>query len=433
MAAIPKREPLMSPFLRLIWLCLPLWAAAQTAPQPGPSIAIGGALKHDNLPVWSRIVQEAGGAGSRFLVFPTASGNPQRTGERIAASLTRAGASVEVVPLTPSLAGSPWEAVREDAAWIAKIDAAQGVFFSGGAQELITRALQPEGKPTRMLQAIRALQARGGVVAGTSAGAAMQSSWMFRDAQDALAVLKGRLREGQEFDRGLGFVGPELFIDQHFLKRGRIARLLPILHARGYRYGLGVEEDSAAIIRGEGASMRIEVIGARGALLVDLGEAQVSVNPFRVRNAVITYLDRGDRHGLASGVTEPSEAKRAGLAIEPFAKEFKPNYKRALVSADILGDNTIAHAMAQLLDSPDLEARSLAFNLRSVLNRKETAGDGGLDPDPTLGFEFRLHKAPDTRGQFTAVWGGEDYSVQRMRLDITPVRLQTPLFQVIQP
>jgi cyanophycinase len=274
------------------------------------------------------------------------------------------------------------------------------------------------------------MQARGGVVAGTSAGAAMQSEWMFRDAQDALAVLKGRLREGKEFDRGLGFVGPDLFIDQHFLKRGRIARLLPMMHSRGYRFGLGVEEDSAAIVR----DGRIEVIGARGALLVDLGSATVQASPFSVQGAVLTYLDRGDRHDLRSNLTTPSDVKRAGTAIEPEGKEFKPTYQRALVSADMLGDNTLVHAMAQLLDSPDRESRGLAFNLRSANDPKAlTAGDGGPDPDPTLAFEFRLHKAADTRGQFTPLWGGEDYSVQRMRLDITPLRLRLPLYEAVKP
>ena len=254
---------------------------------------------------------------------------------------------------------------------------------------------------------------------------------MFRDAQDALAVLKGRLREGKEFDRGLGFVGPELFIDQHFLKRGRIARLIPMMANRGYRFGLGVEEDSAAIVRSDG---RIEVIGARGALLVDLGPATVQAKPFAVQGAVLTYLDRGDRHDLRSNLTEPSEVKRQGNAIEPESKDFKPNYKRALVSADMLGDNTLVHAMAQLLDSPDRESRGLAFNLRAVSDTKSiTAGDGGPDPDPTLAFEFRLHKAADTRGQFTGAWGGEDYSVQRMRLDISPVRLRLPLYDRVKP
>lgn len=439
---MPPRPDRPSPSRRLacalLGLLLPLASLGSQQPvQPtctpdplpkGVAIAIGGALKVDNTEVWQRIVQEAGGAGSRFVVFATASSNPQRNGERIVGALNAAGARAEMVPVHPSVKDSGWEAVRDDPAWIAKVEAAHGVFFGGGAQELITRAFKPEGRETAMLQAVRQVQARGGVVAGTSAGAAIQSEWMFRDAQDALAVLKGRLREGKEFDRGLGFAGKDLFIDQHFLKRGRIGRLLPMMHRQGYRFGLGVEENSAALIRGS----HIEVIGARGALLVDLDGAKVQAQPFALQGGVLTYLDRGDRHELRCNRTTPSAAKQAGTLLDHQAADFKPNFKRSTYPADMLGDNTLVNAMGQLLDSPDTELRGLAFNLRAQINGQAQAGDGGPDPDPSLGFVFRLYKAGDTRGQFTAAWGGEDYSVQRMRLDVTPIRLRQPLFDPIQ-
>ncbi|MDP1051798.1 hypothetical protein, partial [Klebsiella quasipneumoniae] len=74
---------------------------------------------------------------------------------------------------------------------------------------------------------------RGGVIAGTSAGAAIMSRMMFRDPPDNLQILKGQWRERRDFDRGLGFVGPELFVDQHFLKRGRFGRMIPLMMAKG--------------------------------------------------------------------------------------------------------------------------------------------------------------------------------------------------------
>lgn len=394
--------------------------------RPGVVAAIGGALKLDNDAVWARLVQEAGGAGARIAVFATASENPQRSGDRIVQALNRQGARAEFIPLAPKLKGVDWQAVRDDPARIAQVAGMQGVFFAGGAQDLITRTLQPGGRPSAMLQAVRQVLARGGLVAGTSAGAAVMSEWMFRDAQDALAVLKGRLREDQEIDRGLGFIGPELFVDQHFLKRGRIGRLLPVMLAKGYRWGLGVEENSAALVR----DGQIEVIGARGALLVDLsGARQDAAQPhFNLRGAALTFLDRGDRHDLRSQVTTPHADKLAGR-IDPNAADFKPEFPLAGFFPDILGDNTLVRAMVMLLDSPDREAKGLAFNGRALLDRKALAGDGGLDPDPTLGFEFRLYKGPDTLGHSTGAWGGEDYSVQRVYLDVTPVRLQSPIYQ----
>lgn len=396
-------------------------AAAQS--RPGTAIAIGGALKMDNDAVWQRIVQEAGGPGSRFAVFATASDNPARTGERLAEALSRAGAVTEVIPVAPKLKGVDWQAQRDDPQLVARVAAMQGVFFSGGAQELIVESLRPRGVESEMLKAIRQVFARGGVVAGTSAGAAIMSEWMFRDAQDTLAVLKGRLREGLEIDRGLGFAGPQLFVDQHFLKRGRIGRILPAMVAKGYRYGLGVEENSAALIRGE----QIEVFGARGALLVDLrnAEHEAKAPAFTLRGAALTFLDRGDRHDLRTGQTTVPADKLKGR-IEPNSPGFKPYFKQAGFFPDMLGDNAIVNAMAQLVDSPDRELRGLAFNGRALVQGARTPV---VDSEPQLGFEFRLHKGADTLAWFTGAWGGEDYTLSRVYLDVLPVRMAAPLYR----
>lgn len=395
---------------------LPVLAA--DPPRAGTAIAIGGALKLDNAPVWERIVREAGGPGARFAVLATASDNPQRAGERIAAALGRAGAIAEVIPVAPKLAGSDWQGLRDDPALAARVARLQGVFFSGGAQELIVDTLRPGGRETALLTAIRQVLAQGGVVAGTSAGAAIMSDWMFRDAQDSLAVLKGRLREGREIDRGLGFAGPAVFVDQHFLKRGRIGRLLPAMVAKGYRWGLGVEENSAALIRGT----QIEVIGARGALLVDLRGARHELRDglLHLEGAALSFLDRGDRFDLAQGELLPPPDKLGGR-IDPNAPGFKPYFRQAGFFADLLGDNAIVQAMSQLVDSPDRELRGLAFDGRALLGNPS-------DRSAQLGFEFRLHKGPDTLAWFTGAWGGEDYSVSRVYLDLQPVRIAQPLY-----
>jgi cyanophycinase len=403
-------------------LSLSLLLGAATAPAAAQTaIAIGGALKFDNDAVWKRIVDEAGGAGARFAVFSTAAANPERSARQIIEALQRQGAQAEWVPVAPRLKGRELQAELDSPLNLERVRAARGIFFSGGAQELIVDTLQPGGRVTPLLQAIWEVYNKGGVVAGTSAGAAIMSTTMFRDAQDSLHVLKGRLREGQEIDRGLGFVGPDLFIDQHFLKRGRVGRMLPLMQAKGYKLGLGIEENSAAIIR----QGRIEVIGAKGALLADLSAARHDprLPAFNVQGALLSYLDRGDRHDLASGVTTPSPQKAADLAIDPHAPGFKPYLKGQAFYPDMLGDNTIVNAMGQLLDSPLPETLGLAFAGRP----------GAEDPQPDLGFEFRLYKTAATRGWFSGAFGGEDYTVLRMGLDVRPVTLQRPFYRALLP
>lgn len=390
-------------------------ATSQTA------VPIGGALKFDNDAVWSRLVELAGGKGARYVVFATAAGNPAKSAARIVETLQRHGAVAEHIPVAPRIKGIDLESAVRDPQWIDKVRAARGVFFSGGAQERIVDTLMPQGRPTPLLEAIREVYARGGVVAGTSAGAAMMSSTMFRDAQDVMNVLKGSMRDGKEIDRGLAFVVPGLFVDQHFLKRGRFGRMLPLMVAQGYTFGLGVDENSAAIIHGQ----EIEVIGAKGALLVDLKDAShdAALGAFNIRNARLSYLDQGDRYDLATRRFMPSEAKRGDHAIDPNAPDFKPYYKNTPYYMDMLGDTAIANAMSNLIDNGLREVRGLAFD------PQPPAGD----TRPELGFEFRLHKGADSRGWFTGAFGGEDYSVAHLYLDVNPVRVRRPLFSAWQP
>ncbi len=399
-------------------LLLPLcWLSAVHA---GTAIVIGGALKSDNDVVWERIVEEAGGPGARIAVFATAAANPERSAGLIVATLNRHGANAEAIPVAPRLKDVDLQAQLDNPALIAKVAASKAVFFSGGAQEFIVDTLQPGGQPTAMLKAIWQVFDGGGVVAGTSAGAAIMSRMMFRDAQDNLQILKGQWRERQEYDRGLGFVGPELFIDQHFLKRGRIGRMLPAMRSLGFKTGLGVEENTAAVVKGS----QVEIVGARGALLVDLSEAtsDAKVPAFNLRGAVISYLDRGDRHDLKTGVTTPAPHKLREAKIDPTASDYKPYLRHDQYFLDILADSAIVTAMAQLLDSPFPEVRGLAYRA------KPRSGD--LSPD--LGFEFRLSKGPGMVGWFSGALGGEDYTVLKVRLDVTPVRMATPLFTPLQ-
>ena len=398
-------------------------AAADAAPvsipavaTAGAAVAIGGALRYDNAAVWSRLVELAGGPGARFVVLATAAGNPESSAARSVAALEAHGAVAEALPVSPRLEGTDVAAAVRDPELVAKVRAARGVFFTGGAQERIVDALQPEGRASPLLEAIRELMARGGVVAGTSAGAAVMSATMFRDATDVMAVMKGELRFGREVDRGLGFAGSGLFVDQHFLRRGRLGRLLPAMQAHGFTKGLGVEEDSAAILRGG----TVEVVGAGGALFVDLGEATTDskLGVFSVTGARLTFLGHGDRLDLATGVVTPSAAKAAGQRVDPRAEGFKPYYEDAPFLLDVLADGAILRAMTLALDGPTGEVRGLAFDVRP-----------DAAPPRELGFEFRFRRGPDTTGWFTSALGGESYTVSNIRLDVTPVRVAQPLYQ----
>ncbi|HEY1129372.1 MAG TPA: cyanophycinase [Roseateles sp.] len=382
----------------------------------GYAVPIGGALKADNEEVWQRIVQLAGGKGARFVVFGTASEDPEASAKQVVDLLQRRGAVAEALPVAPKFLWVDLTKVVRDPALIAKVKAARGVFFTGGTQERIVDVLQPGGQSTPMLEAIWDVYRKGGVVAGTSAGAAIMSTIMFRDAPSSINILKGRIVDGKQVDRGLGFVGSELFVDQHFLKRGRIGRMVPLMMAKGYKLGLGVDENTAAIIRGD----EIEVIGDRGALMVDLTDAEsdATLGAFNVRGARISYLEHGDRYHMRARSTTPSAPKLRGELHDAESPNFRAYYTDDFLSLDMLGDSTISNMMTRLIDSYRREFKGLAFDALPRPN----------DPLAELGFLFRVYKGSDSLGWSTEEFGGEQFTVTNLYLDISPVRLPMPLY-----
>lgn len=386
--------------------------AAARLPLPaakGSLVIIGGGLRADNADVWQKIVSLAGGKGARIAVFPSASGTPERAAATSIAYLKKYGAEAFAVPVAQRLANSDYRKAADDAALAEKIRKADGVYFAGGDQARITQALIREnGTRTRALEAIWDLYRRGGVVAGTSAGAAIMSSTMFYRPDAILAMLRGGVKDGQEIAPGLGFIGDDVFVDQHLLVRGRFARMIPVMLAKNYKLGLGVDEDSAMVIN---AQREVEVIGYTGALLMDLSLAvtDTSKPDFNVSNVRISYLDRGDKFNIITQSFTPSPDK-AGGRMDPA----RTALRGPVFSNDILGNSAVVSIMERLIDSDQDEAIGIASG-----NPRSTA--------PEVGFEFRFTKTPETVGYLSNTV--DAYSVLNVRLDIRPIDIPRPLYK----
>jgi cyanophycinase len=381
--------------------------AAEVTHPRGSLVIIGGALRPDNAPVWERIVQLAGGKGARIAVFASASATPERTGKNLVARLNKYGANAFFVPVAVKLEGLDYQAAAEDPELAAAVRSAGGAFFAGGDQSRITRALRrPDGSNSAVLEALWQMYRSGGVIAGTSAGAAIMSSTMFGDPKTVLATLKLGVVEGSEITPGLGFIGDDVFVDQHLLVRGRFARMLPAMLKKGYKLGLGIDENTAMVVS---SNRDVEVVGYKGALLVDLAGATAQEGAFNVSNVRLSYLDNGDRFNIATHAFTPSPDKADGK-LDPA----KPYYKEALFSADILGNSTVVDLMGKLIDSDQPEAIGLTLG-----------SPNGVQPD--LGFEFRFSRTGESVGYQSA--STEAYSVYNVRLDIRPILIRRPLYQ----
>lgn len=136
------------------------------------------------------------------------------------------------------------------------LDDAAGVFFSGGDQLRITSQIGDTGIEAK----VRRLYERGGVVAGTSAGASVMSETM---------LIKGSSRETHRIGDlhmapGLGLIH-NVIIDQHFAERGRFGRLIGAVAHNPRVLGLGLDEDTAAMVEGD----VFHVIGSGAVYVVD--------------------------------------------------------------------------------------------------------------------------------------------------------------------
>ena len=380
----------------------------RTASQPqGSLVIVGGALRSDNDAVWDRIVELAGGQGARIAVFASASATPERSARMLVERFNRSGARAFFVPVAERLDKLDYRVAAEDAELAAAVRSAGGAYFAGGDQGRITRALRrPDGSNTRMLDALWDMYRRGGVIAGSSAGAAIMSSTMFGQPRTVLATLKQGLSDGRHITQGLGFIGDDVFVDQHLLVRGRFARMLPAMLAKGYKIGLGIDENTAMVV---GPKRDVEVIGYRGALLVDLTNAATRDGTFNLSNGRLSYLDNGDRFNLSSGVFTPAPDKAEGKIDAG-----KPYYREPLFSADILGNGTVVDLMGKLIDSDQPEAIGLSLDSASA-------------EQPDLGFEFKLSRTGESVGYQSPF--SETYSVYNVRLDIRPIVVQRPLYQ----
>lgn len=403
------------------WFALAALAALLLPPgaasAQGVTVVIGGALQADNALVWRELVSLAGGPGARFVVLATASGEPERSAATLVQRLQAHGAMATALPVAPRWAGvDAAEAVR-DATLLAEVERSRGVFLSGGAQARLLDTLAPGGEPTPLLQALRALWQRGGVVAGTSSGAAVLSAVAFRDAPDLLGILKdpaGRLRDGIEVDRGFAFLPADVVVDQHFIQRGRIGRLLPLMLQRGLALGLGVDEDSAAVVRGR----EVRALGRHGVLVLDTTGATHAPGPFNVRGTLLHWLAPGDRFDLDTRA--PTAALHRRRTLEPASPGAEPGQRRdpgaAPFVADMLAARALLAAMLQLVEGDEPALPGLSFAARPAAD----------DPAPALGFEWQLLKGPQTRRHSAP--DGSDASVHGVRLDVRPVRMAQPLY-----
>jgi len=244
-------------------------AAQQVGPTNGSLVIVGGGLRDQA--IVERFIQLAGGDDAPIVVIPTA-GEDEHYDQswQGLAQLKTAGARNLTVLHTRD------RKVADSPAFVAPLKSARGVFFPGGRQWRLADAYLNTLTETELKNVL----ARGGVIGGTSAGATILGSYLVRGDTRNNTIMMG------DHEAGFGFVR-NVAVDQHLLRRNRQFDLLTVIDKHPDLLGIGLDENTAIVVRGDTA----EVIGQSYVAIYDNHHPAGAPGAFY-------FLQPGDRFNL---------------------------------------------------------------------------------------------------------------------------------------
>jgi cyanophycinase len=222
----------------------------------GTLILIGGGTTPGGEPLGSFIDLTDATSNAPIAGLTTASSQSALARDMWLTDLKSAGATNVTIPLVESRDHAT------DPDTVALFRSARGIFLGGGDQVKLVSALS--GTPLE--EAIRDAYIDGAIVCGTSAGAAaLTKTTLAGNEVDE----EGKLVE-QYIGPGLGLLGYHTLIDTHFTQRRRLYRLFVAIAEFPALMGLGIDEDTALIVRRELGT----VVGTGGVTFVDGSSVQ---------------------------------------------------------------------------------------------------------------------------------------------------------------
>ena len=208
-------------------------------PEKGTLVIIGGGKVTDV--IWDRFLELAGGENAKIVVITNASGPSENGHMGTIDYLSKRLGEDRVTQMHLTTIDE-----ANDEQNLKVIREATGVYFTGGRQWRIAEVYLN----TKVHRELFALLARGGVIGGSSAGASIQGSFLWRGDTRGPQHLIG------DHTQGLGFLKLSA-IDQHILVRNRQHDLDAFIKAAPEFIGIGIDESTAIVVTGD----EFEVIG----------------------------------------------------------------------------------------------------------------------------------------------------------------------------
>jgi len=405
--------------LTVLSMIIPVTVSAEDT-NSGSLVIIGGALDPQNEEIYNKFIELGGGAQNiRIGIIPAASATPVSSGEGYKADFIYYGVpeeNIDIIPIatkdddsTEDIDESTWSNngfSNEIAESLSKYNA---IFFTGGDQiRIINTLIDEKGEDSPALLKIREIYDNGGVLGGSSAGAAIMSDPMIGGGTSLGALTQGVTYEdnyGIEGDnrvfitKGLGFF-ENAITDQHFIKRGRLGRLITACFDQNIALGYGIDENTALIVQGN----TVEVVGESGVIIVDvsMGKKALLNKGLAAKDIIIHYIEKGDIYNAITKEFTINENKDTTSGYE--------YYEGNSLNTNIFGSDSIKQALTfDLVDNTENEAIGVSFDLTN-----DTKG---------LGTKFVFRKGDNTEGFWGKIQGKESYAALNVYLDIVPIEI----------
>jgi cyanophycinase len=221
--------------------------AGQDAPQYGPAkgtlIIVGGGST-EGTGIMEKFIALAGGLDAKFVIVPTNGGNKNADGtlktyedwEVLRSWWERGMTNVEMLHTADSK-------VADTEAFAMVLRDANGVWFAGGRQWNMVDSYMD----TLTMKEIQKVLERGGVVAGSSAGATIQGDYLVRGDTSGANVM---MTAEPNHQHGFALLHKSA-IDQHINTRLRWDDLIPVIKKYPDLLGIGLSEGTAIVVKGD--------------------------------------------------------------------------------------------------------------------------------------------------------------------------------------
>ena len=282
----------------------------------GKLLIAGGSLKKSKEKIHKLFIEYAGGINSKIAIIPTASGSdPKSTIKNVESLWIKLGINPKNIIELPIYGqeGKEWRqpALGDDDKILDMLDGVTGFWFTGGNQYYTYKAfVRKDGSDTKILKELKNKYKLGGVIGGSSAGAAIMSEVMIASGESVTAINLPILYKYEDYDdraglrdvnvrlvKGLGFFKDGV-IDQHFDRRPRVLRLIrAVIDSKRDSYiGYGVSEDTAMIYDMD--TKDITVVGSSAMYIIDCDNIKrPSEDDLRsFKDVILNIIREGDKY-----------------------------------------------------------------------------------------------------------------------------------------